>query len=238
MKQLLLTGGALLMTLSSASFAQPAAVANGDTSASAPPPVTASGSNAGHLNLRQQLASNLQQAGFTDIKIMPDSFIVQAKDKSGNPVTMFINPDSLTVLSADTASGKNDMPADRNRALVPNPAIQPGAAGMFADVPGQDGLSSKVVGLDVYNGANEKVGTIKDIAFDANGVKAYIVAVGGFLGLGDHYVAVRPSAISIGYDAEAKKWHAGMNTNLAQLKAAPEYKYSANYSVFFPTHPG
>ena len=39
--------------------------------------------------------TNLQQSGFTNVKIMPESFLVQAKDKSGNPVTMFIGPNSF-----------------------------------------------------------------------------------------------------------------------------------------------
>ena len=40
--------------------------------------------------------------------------------------------------------------------------------------------------------------------------------------MGD-YVVVRPSAIS--FNAKDDKWHATMNVNAAQLKAAPEYKY-------------
>ena len=59
---------------------------------------------------------------------------------------------------------------------------------------------------------------------DASGLYGYIVSVGGFLGMGDHYVVVRPSAIS--FNAKDNKWHATMNVNAAQLKAAPEHKYS------------
>jgi sporulation protein YlmC with PRC-barrel domain len=101
-------------------------------------------------------------------------------------------------------------------------------ADMFATIPAGEELSSNVIGLEVYNSANQDIGKIKDIAFDQNGVKAYIVAVGGFLGMGDHYVAVNPSAVNINYDSSAKKWHAAMNTDADQLKAAPEYKYSSN----------
>ncbi len=106
--------------------------------------------------------------------------------------------------------------------------MQADSSGMFTSVPSQEDLSSKVVGLNVYNNENTDIGKIKDIAFDSNGVKAYIVAVGGFLGMGDHYVAVRPSAININYDTTNNKWKATMNTDAAQLKAAPEYKYSSN----------
>jgi hypothetical protein len=49
-----------------------------------------------HTNLRQQLQDKLSKAGFTDIKVMPSSFYVQAKDKKGDPVAMVIGPDSFT----------------------------------------------------------------------------------------------------------------------------------------------
>jgi hypothetical protein len=100
--------------------------------------------------------------------------------------------------------------------------------GMFTKVPARWQLSSKLVGLSVHNNENTDLGTIKDIAFDANGVKAYIVATGGFLGMGDHYVAVRPSAIAITYDATDDKWQASMNTDTDEFKAAPAFQYSSN----------
>jgi len=96
---------------------------------------------------------------------------------------------------------------------------------MFINVPAQDELSSNVVGLDVYNKDKQDIGTIKDVAFNTSGLNGYVVGVGGFLGMGDHYVVVRPSAISISFNANDNKWHATMNTTADQLKAAPEYKY-------------
>ena len=71
---------------------------------------------------------------------------------------------------------------------------------MFIYVPAHDELSSNVVGLNVYNKDKQNIGTIKDIALDANGLNGYIVDIGGFLGMGDQYVVVRPSAIS--FDAK------------------------------------
>ena len=97
--------------------------------------------------------------------------------------------------------------------------------GTFTTVPAKDDLSSKAVGLDVYNAANQDIGTIKDIAFNGGQIDGYILTVGGFLGLSDHYVAVRPGALNISYDSSDNKWHAKMNATAEQLKAAPEYKY-------------
>jgi sporulation protein YlmC with PRC-barrel domain len=51
--------------------------------------------------------------------------------------------------------------------------------------------ASKVVGLSVYNDKNESLGSINDILMDKSGnIKAVVLGVGGFLGLGEHLVAV------------------------------------------------
>jgi pentapeptide MXKDX repeat protein len=51
--------------------------------------------------------------------------------------------------------------------------------------------ASKVVGLSVYNDKNESVGSINDLLTDKNGkVVAVVIGVGGFLGVGEHLVAI------------------------------------------------
>jgi sporulation protein YlmC with PRC-barrel domain len=51
--------------------------------------------------------------------------------------------------------------------------------------------ASKMVGLSVYNDNNESVGSINDLLTDRNGnIKAVVLGVGGFLGVGEHLVAV------------------------------------------------
>ena len=46
------------------------------------------------MTLRQQVQNDLAKAGYTDIRVMPESFLVRAKDPKGNAVMMLINPDS------------------------------------------------------------------------------------------------------------------------------------------------
>lgn len=51
--------------------------------------------------------------------------------------------------------------------------------------------ASKLVGLNVYNEKNESVGSINDMLTDKNGkIVAVVIGVGGFLGVGEHLVAV------------------------------------------------
>ncbi len=112
-------------------------------------------------------------------------------------------------------------------APTPAPAAGPMQGATFNTVSSSDCLSSDVVGLDVYNNANQDIGTIKDIAYAGTSVKAYIVAVGGILGVGDHFVAVSPADLKVTYDATAKKWHANMDTTAEQLKSAPAFNYAS-----------
>jgi len=211
MKRTTLLAAALLTTVSSVALAQ--AASSPPTSA---PPATTKTQTSG-TNLQQQVTTNLQNSGFTNVKVMPDSFLVQATDKSGNPVTMFIGPNSMTEV---TTVGANGQATGTNTNVSAK-----NTGGMFTSVPSSDELSSKVVGLDVYNNDHQNIGTIKDVAYNGTTVSGYILGVGGFLGMGDHYVAVRPSAVKLGYDAKDSKWHATMDANAGQLKSAPEYKY-------------
>ncbi len=54
-----------------------------------------------------------------------------------------------------------------------------------------DWRASKVVGLNVYNEQNENVGSINDLLMDKQGnVKAAVISVGGFLGMGARLIAL------------------------------------------------
>jgi sporulation protein YlmC with PRC-barrel domain len=51
--------------------------------------------------------------------------------------------------------------------------------------------ASKLVGLSVYNDANENLGSISEILVDNTGkINAVVIGVGGFLGVGQHDIAV------------------------------------------------
>ena len=99
------------------------------------------------------------------------------------------------------------------------------AEAKFSTVTKDEMFSSKLKGLNVYNQKDESIGEITDIAIKNNAVDALILSVGGFLGMGEHYVAVSPSSVNVKHDAKNDKWVASMNTTKEALKAAPEFKY-------------
>ena len=56
--------------------------------------------------------------------------------------------------------------------------------------------SSKLIGLNVYNDQNEKLGDINEILLDNTGkVSGVVIGVGGFLGMGEHDIKVDMSKL-------------------------------------------
>jgi sporulation protein YlmC with PRC-barrel domain len=99
-------------------------------------------------------------------------------------------------------------------------------ASSFVKVTPSDKMATNLIDLDVYNGQNQDVGTIKDIVLaSGDSVSGYVLSVGGFLGMGTRYVIVDPKSVKIVYDRQDKKWHANMSATADQLKNAPEFKY-------------
>jgi len=90
-------------------------------------------------------------------------------------------------------------------------------------------LSSRVIGLDVQNASGKEVGKIEDIVFEGGQISGIVLSVGEVLGVGQRYVAVDPSSISIRYMEGENKWHAAMNADLDQLKSAPVFRYEGKW---------
>jgi sporulation protein YlmC with PRC-barrel domain len=110
--------------------------------------------------------------------------------------------------------------------------------------------SSKLIGVNVYNDNNDKIGDIQELIVDKSGkVDNVVLGVGGFLGMGEHYVAVpmeklkwvdEPVRTAAPADKSTvgsnnrpareanEKWypdHAVYNATKDQLKAMPQFKY-------------
>src|SRR5689334_1424447 len=97
-----------------------AALAQSSTSNPSTPSNSASAQKS--QSLPTEIRQKLQRDGFTDIQVVPSSFLIQAKDKDGDPVMMMIGPNSMTMLtqvnsgnattgessSTNNGSGKSD----------------------------------------------------------------------------------------------------------------------------------
>lgn len=146
---------------------------------------------------------------------MAQNATMQNDTTKTNPSTTMTSPPSTTTT----------MPEKPN-------LVMPSGTPNFINVKSDDMLSSNVVGLDIYNEQNNDVGKIQDIVFDnSKQMTGYILSVGGFLGMGTHYVAVDPGSVKVTYDASNKVWRATMNATKDQLKSAPEFKYEGQWNA-------
>jgi sporulation protein YlmC with PRC-barrel domain len=85
-------------------------------------------------------------------------------------------------------------------------------------------MSSRLVGMNLYNNQNESVGEIEDLVID-NGktITGVVAGVGGFLGMGESYVVLDPASIVL--NQKDGTWRALVDTNKDTLKNAPKFSY-------------
>ncbi|BCF91117.1 MULTISPECIES: PRC-barrel domain-containing protein [Paraburkholderia] len=82
--------------------------------------------------------------------------------------------------------------------------------------------ASKLAGTSVYNRDKDKIGTIDDLILSPSDHSAFaILSVGGFLGMGKHYVAVPFSDLQI-----TAKQVTMPEATKTSLEALPEFKYA------------
>lgn len=89
-----------------------------------------------------------------------------------------------TAVIGGAAFAQSTQPADR---------AAPAATAQPADKMALKGnwRASKLMGLNVYNEANEKLGDINELLVDKSGkINAVVIGIGGFLGMGEHDIAV------------------------------------------------
>jgi sporulation protein YlmC with PRC-barrel domain len=62
---------------------------------------------------------------------------------------------------------------------------------------------SKLRGLHVYNNGNEKIGEVEEFLISSDGtINGAVISVGGFLGIGEHYVAVPFKSIQFTHNTD------------------------------------
>jgi hypothetical protein len=156
----------------------------------------------GPVSLKQRLKENLVQSGFTNVTIMPESFIIQ----QGNPVTMVVSPDTIAAVEVARASNKmmsRRSVGDREPKFLPG-AVRDAAKASFADA-------------QVQSSDHKNAGTIKGIVMGENGELSYLITTAN-----GHEVAINSDVMTPNYDESANTWNASVDATLNQIESAPE----------------
>ena len=101
--------------------------------------------------------------------------------------------------------------------------------------------ASKLVGLGVYNDNNESLGSINDLLADKEGnIKAVVIGVGGFLGVGEHLVAIPYDKIKFVNEPVAYKGASNTGsrpgTTTGAAGTAPAAAPAAKANPWYPDH--
>ena len=97
-----------------------------------------------------------------------------------------------------------------------------------------DNLGSRLIGQPVYSSAGddaEEIGNIDDLVFDESGqIKAVVIGVGGFLGIGEKAVAVDFQSLEFTLAADnTERWV--LPTTADALTAAPDFVWEEDEPV-------
>jgi sporulation protein YlmC with PRC-barrel domain len=87
--------------------------------------------------------------------------------------------------------------------------------------------ASKLIGTNVIGPDNAKIGDIEDVLVDSSGaVRAVVIGVGGFLGVGEKGVAIPLKSLVIKQSPNGDKIEKlSVSFTKDQLKNAPEFKW-------------
>jgi sporulation protein YlmC with PRC-barrel domain len=140
-----------------------------------------------------------------------------------------------TALTAAVATAAFAQSSTTPSPSTPAPAAQSQGSGKTNFVSAQkpdQWLASKFKGTDVVGSDNQKIGDVSDILFDKSGkVEAFVISVGGFLGVGSKEVALAPSSFDV---------VPGQNGSADKLKLAAtkdELKNAQNFARYQPPRP-
>jgi sporulation protein YlmC with PRC-barrel domain len=169
-------------------------------------------------------AQETTQPGQT--QTMEEPAVVPGDDAASG--TMGTTPDDTaaapeTTPTEDTAEGATDVtPTEDTAAVAP-------AGGDYITAQSPEQISANTyLGQTVYNSADESIGKINDLIMEKDGgIAAAVVGVGGFLGIGEKWVAVPFETISITQTPDTADVKLTTTETAESLQAAPEFKTAA-----------
>ncbi len=143
-------------------------------------------------------------------------------DTAANPTT---TPTEDTAQTPATGTATEDT-AQTPATPTEDTAQAPAAGGDYLTAQSDEQISANTyIGQSVYNSGDESIGKISDLIMaKTGGVDAAIIGVGGFLGIGEKWVAVPFEKIAITQVPDSDDVKLTTTETAESLQAAPEFK--------------
>ena len=164
---------------------------------------------------------------------------VHAQDASQPAAGQTMEQPGMTVEAAkgttpdDTAQAPATTPAEDTAQTPVTPtgdtAQAPAGDGTYLTAQSDEQISANTyIGQAVYNSADESIGKISDLIMaKSGGIDAAVIGVGGFLGIGEKWVAVPFEKIAITQVPDSDDVKLTTTETAESLQAAPEFKTKA-----------
>lgn len=153
---------------------------------------------AGAILKAGKLTQDLQKAGFTNVKVVAEAYVVQAKTKDGDPVVITLGPHGFSAVEAVNSNGSVGRTGDKNQQAI---------------------AVSRLKDMDLYNTNGDKLGDVEHVVSDGNGRDSIVLGKGGFLGLGEKQVMIPLSDVKMTGDRLVTS-----QITDEQIKTMPEWK--------------
>jgi hypothetical protein len=132
------------------------------------------------------------------------------------------SPSSSSTSSPPSASSTDQMKSDAPRSSDASKSTIGSASTISSQRPDQL-LATKIKGADVMGADDKKIGDVSDLLFSKDGkLEAYVISVGGFLGVGAKEVALAPSSVQLAQDKD--NWTLKVSASKDQLTQAPNFE--------------
>src|SRR5438552_2219868 len=131
-----------------------------------------------------------------------------------------------SAFAADDVKSTSPAPAAKSTEMT-QPSSSASSAKFINSQRQDQYLASKFKGTDVIGADDKKIGDVSDILFDKDGkIEAYVVGVGGFLGIGSKDVALAPTAFQVVSGDKSKNESDKLRLSMTkdQLKEAANFE--------------
>lgn len=155
----------------------------------------------GRLATVNKVKQDLQNAGFQDVQVVAEAFVVRAKTKDGDSVVMTMGPHGFSAFEAANTTGSTS--SMNGKAAMNKQSI----------------TVSRLTGMNLYDGAGNKLGDVERVVSGDHGSDSIIIGHGGFLGMGEKQVAVSLDNVVMRNDRLITH-----NLTNDQIRGMPEWK--------------
>jgi sporulation protein YlmC with PRC-barrel domain len=145
---------------------------------------------------------------------------------------------SMSNCAQSTAQTSAPPPNMANAPASTGTIAQAGNVRVMTQAPADSYTITDYYKQSVYDGQNNKVGSIEDVLVNKSGqVDAFVIGVGGFLGVGEKHVMVPFRAVKVAKETNASSnssssWKLSIDASKDELKAAPNFKYDKSSTTW------